>query len=225
MNQLQKNLEYLRQREQQKLRDRGALRPDGELSVSRFAKIIGITQPTLHRILAEDSKEPHDATLAPIADYYGITPYILRLAKLEIADADPDGAEASKIKFWVGLEGDDLHLAEPTSMLYLHAQTVQEIHEADRRGGTLSSKEALLIEDYRLLLDDDQQRIADEVRKLADIARAYRAKFGEKIADNNRVAECLPPAKSSEISEEERKKRREEQEEFFRKHPNIPRLI
>jgi hypothetical protein len=44
-------------------------------------------------------------------------------------------------------------------------------------------------EDFALLLEDDQQRIVAEVKRLADVARAYRARFGGSHATDARVAE------------------------------------
>lgn len=50
-----------------------------------------------------------------------------------------------------------------------------------------------MLDDFKLLLDEDQERICAEIKRLADIARAYRAKFGATTACNDRVAQALPP--------------------------------
>lgn len=62
----------------------------------------------------------------------------------------------------------------------------------------MSAEEQKLLEDYRLLLEEDQHRLALEIRRLADIARAYREKFGSKTADKERVEQHLPPAMTEE---------------------------
>ena len=67
----------------------------------------------------------------------------------------------------------------------------------------LTVEEATLLDDFELLLDEDQERIAAEVNKLARIARAYKRKFGNKVADDATVAKHLPAAPKIEQEEEE----------------------
>jgi transcriptional regulator with XRE-family HTH domain len=69
-------------------------------------------------------------------------------------------------------------------------------------GLLLTTKEAALLENFRLLLDEDQQRIEEDAQKLADVARAYRKRFGAKIADNHRVSQALTKA-NKEMTEEQ----------------------
>lgn len=59
-------------------------------------------------------------------------------------------------------------------------------------GGEAADDATPINEDFDLLLSDDQERISAEVRRLADIARAYRVKFGVRHATDAHVAECLP---------------------------------
>lgn len=54
--------------------------------------------------------------------------------------------------------------------------------------------QAALLQDFDLLLNDDQDRIVAEVSKLANIARAYRVKFGSKSPTDAHVATHLPTA-------------------------------
>ena len=61
-----------------------------------------------------------------------------------------------------------------------------------------SQDSPLLLEDYALLLEEDQQRIKSEIHRLAEIARAYQRKFGANHATDARVAKHLPPAPTTQ---------------------------
>lgn len=63
-------------------------------------------------------------------------------------------------------------------------------------GPTISDEEAELIRDLRELLRDRWDHYASEIRKEADIARAYKAMAGRPLTpvDDEHVAKHLPPA-------------------------------
>ncbi len=65
-------------------------------------------------------------------------------------------------------------------------------------GGEAAPRSAPLSDDFELLLADDQNRIAMEIRRLADIARAYRVKFGLKHVTDAHVSECFPTVPKTE---------------------------
>jgi hypothetical protein len=54
-----------------------------------------------------------------------------------------------------------------------------------------TNSEQQLLEDWRLLLEEDQERITAEITKLAAIAKTYRARFGAVTADNDKVTAAL----------------------------------
>lgn len=60
----------------------------------------------------------------------------------------------------------------------------------ERHSAGLSAASA----DFALLLESDQQRIIEEIKQLADVARAYQAKFGGQHVPDARVAQHIPPA-------------------------------
>lgn len=53
-----------------------------------------VPQPTIHRILSGESRDPKTATLAPIASYFGVTVSALRDDNLELSDAGENGLYA-----------------------------------------------------------------------------------------------------------------------------------
>lgn len=90
MSQLQLNLAYLIAKR--------------DTNPTQLSKATGVPQPTIKRILDGTSQKPHDVTLAPLAQYFGLTAYVVRYAKLEEADQNPEGEEAKKIAYWVASE-------------------------------------------------------------------------------------------------------------------------
>lgn len=93
MSQLQLNLAYLIAKH--------------DTNPTQLAKATGVPQPTIKRILDGTSQKPHDVTLAPLAQHFGLTAYVVRYARLEEADQDIEGEEAKKIVYWVSSERED----------------------------------------------------------------------------------------------------------------------
>lgn len=67
----------------------------------------------------------------------------------------------------------------------------------------VSEEDADFIADFNMILEEDQTRIRAEVKKMADIARAYQEKFG-KSAENDRVKSFIPPISMTEDEEKAR---------------------
>jgi hypothetical protein len=61
----------------------------------------------------------------------------------------------------------------------------------------VTAAEQTLLDDWRLLLHEDQERFSRQIRQLADIGRAYQARFGAGQANADRVNAALPAAPHS----------------------------
>ncbi len=72
VNQLRKNLQHLI--------DKHGTNP------TALAAATGVPQPTIHRILTGESKDPRSATVQPLADYFNVTVEFLRTADAETFD-------------------------------------------------------------------------------------------------------------------------------------------
>ena len=83
MNQLRQNLIYLMSRQ--------------EINPSSLAKVTGLKQPTIHRVLKGDSEDPRTSTLQPIADYFGITVEFLRTVDMEAFHRSPESYNQAEI--------------------------------------------------------------------------------------------------------------------------------
>jgi len=59
-----------------------------------LADAVRVPQPTIHRILSGESRDPKTATLAPIAAYFGVTVSALREQNLELTDTGENGLYA-----------------------------------------------------------------------------------------------------------------------------------
>lgn len=75
---------------------------------------------------------------------------------------------------------------------YLDEETVSKAQEPAAHYRSISEQQ--LLDDWRLLLEEDQQRITAEITKLAAIAKTYRARFGAVTADNDKVTAALSVA-------------------------------
>lgn len=75
VNQLQKNLQYL-------IEKHGT-------NPTALAAATGVTQPTLHRILTGESKDPRTANLEKLANYFDVSVEYLRSADVEAFDHIP----------------------------------------------------------------------------------------------------------------------------------------
>jgi transcriptional regulator with XRE-family HTH domain len=58
----------------------------------------------------------------------------------------------------------------------------------------LTPSEAALLDDFQMLLLDDQVRLLAEVARLASAGRQYQARFGASTADDARVRRTFPRA-------------------------------
>lgn len=54
---------------------------------TQLSEATGVPQPTIHRILAGESKDPRTETLKPLADFFGVTTAYLRDVDAESEDA------------------------------------------------------------------------------------------------------------------------------------------
>lgn len=84
MNKLQKNVRELC------LTIESALYPDGTLNVTQAAKVIGLSQPTLKRILDGVHDQARPATENKIADFFGIRPTDLYSDRIKSSCSDED---------------------------------------------------------------------------------------------------------------------------------------
>lgn len=68
---------------------------EARLSENALAEKTGIPQPTINRILKEQSKDPRDSTLVPIAKYFRVSVEALRRANLRDSQHHVEGARTA----------------------------------------------------------------------------------------------------------------------------------
>lgn len=106
MGQLQQNLKFLMDK-------RGA-------NPTSLAKATGVPQPTIHRILAGESKDPRTLTIKPLADFFGVMVEALRSAPLERWDLEHKHAPLDDDLGYLDQLSDDFVLAPDGTVTSSH---------------------------------------------------------------------------------------------------------